>query len=221
MSQREAGKAARRQRIIDAARALIAEVGEGGFSMRTLALRAGVSPATPYNLFGNKHLVLLTVLNDDLDRFLAEFEQVESVDALDRVFDFVRLSRLTYERQPRFYRVVMQLISTHAPADLRSALMRPRSHVFQHLAAGVAEAGFLAPGIDAAVLGRMINFVMGGALQAWISQEITVDQYEQEVCCGVAMLLAGSCGDAHRERLRQRVLSHQQRLLADDRRAGD
>src|SRR5271168_2287443 len=54
VGRREAGKRERRRRIIEAARALIRETGNAGLSMRALAARAGVSLATPYNLFGSK-----------------------------------------------------------------------------------------------------------------------------------------------------------------------
>ena len=45
---------ARRRNLALAAQALIRERGDAGFSMAQLAERAGVSPATPYNLVGSK-----------------------------------------------------------------------------------------------------------------------------------------------------------------------
>ena len=59
--RREAGKTERRQRIIRAARQLIRQTGNAGLSMRALAVRAGVSLATPYNLFGSKRAIVLAV----------------------------------------------------------------------------------------------------------------------------------------------------------------
>jgi len=54
MPSREQAKAIRRDRIVAAARELIQETEETGFSMRALAERAGVSLVTPYKLFGSK-----------------------------------------------------------------------------------------------------------------------------------------------------------------------
>ena len=59
LSRREAGKAERRRLIISAARDLIRETGNAGLSMRGLAARAGVSLATPYNLFGSKRAIVV------------------------------------------------------------------------------------------------------------------------------------------------------------------
>lgn len=47
-------RAARCRNLVDAAHALIRETGGTGFSMVQLAEKAGVSPATPYNLLGSK-----------------------------------------------------------------------------------------------------------------------------------------------------------------------
>ncbi|MFX8339372.1 helix-turn-helix domain-containing protein, partial [Acinetobacter baumannii] len=63
-NRRDTAKAERRSRIIKAARDLIRETGDAGLSMRALAAKAGVSLATPYNLFGSKRAVLVAVLED-------------------------------------------------------------------------------------------------------------------------------------------------------------
>ncbi len=62
---RARAKDERRARLTKAARALIAEKPAGQFSMTELATRAGLSLATPYNLFGSKTAILQAV-------FLAE-----------------------------------------------------------------------------------------------------------------------------------------------------
>ena len=66
MSVREANKNLRRRAILDAARALILEDKSRDFSMPALAERAGVSLATPYNLFGTKADILLEIVREDI-----------------------------------------------------------------------------------------------------------------------------------------------------------
>ena len=58
MGLRERRKLERRERILAAAQELIRATGSLGLSMRALALKAEVSLATPYNLFGSKGAVL-------------------------------------------------------------------------------------------------------------------------------------------------------------------
>ena len=88
--RREAGKAERRARIIQAARDLIRDTGDAGLSMRALAARAGVSLATPYNLFGSKRAIVMAVLQD-----VREF--------IDRVSNLPAAG-------PRFYRTLWSTV---------------------------------------------------------------------------------------------------------------
>ena len=56
----------RRRRILESTRDLLAEGGYEGLQMRVLAERAGVSPMTLYNRFGNKDDLILTALQEML-----------------------------------------------------------------------------------------------------------------------------------------------------------
>ncbi|HEY6033695.1 MAG TPA: helix-turn-helix domain-containing protein, partial [Kofleriaceae bacterium] len=62
MSLFEEHKAERRERIIAAARTLVAERGYEGLTMRDLARAAKVSVPTLYNLFGSKDAILVSEL---------------------------------------------------------------------------------------------------------------------------------------------------------------
>lgn len=207
-SRREAAKEERRKRIAAAARAMIEERGEAGFSMRDLAASAGVSQATPYNLFGTKHEVLLQVFNDDLASFVEEFESIKSPDALERYFDFIKLSRTTLERSQPFYREIMQLISTHAPSDLRSGLMQPRGEIYRRLTVKAIDDGYIRSDINPAICARIVEHIIGGSLQRWVSGEINMMFYEHEVSYGIALVLASVCVENHRSRLAQRADAH-------------
>src|ERR1700744_217344 len=91
LGRREAGKAERRQRIIEAARELIRETGNAGLSMRALAARARVSLATPYNLFGSKHAIILAVL-EDVRQYEELFAASRVTGAVERIFMALDLS---------------------------------------------------------------------------------------------------------------------------------
>lgn len=54
--------AQRRERILDEVKQLIEEVGGDGFTLRDLALRAGVSVTTIYNIFGDKETLVAHAL---------------------------------------------------------------------------------------------------------------------------------------------------------------
>ncbi len=67
-TRREANVAARRQRILDSARALLAEDGPEGLSMRKLARQAGLSVTTLYNLIGSRETILQALIHDSTER---------------------------------------------------------------------------------------------------------------------------------------------------------
>ena len=68
MSRREANVAARRQRILESARALLQEAGPEGLSMRKLAREAGLSVTTLYNLLGSREKILQALIRDSVKR---------------------------------------------------------------------------------------------------------------------------------------------------------
>ena len=66
--RREANVAARRQRILESARALLQEAGPEGLSMRKLARQAGLSVTTLYNLLGSREQILQALIKDSVQR---------------------------------------------------------------------------------------------------------------------------------------------------------
>jgi AcrR family transcriptional regulator len=71
----------RREQIIDAATAVFAEYGYAGGSLRTIADRVGVSPASVLQHFGSKEGLLMAVL-EDWDRHTVE-ARLTDVTGLD------------------------------------------------------------------------------------------------------------------------------------------
>ncbi len=70
-NRREANVAARRQRILESARALLQEAGPEGLSMRKLARQAGLSVTTLYNLLGSREEILQALIKDSVQRLEA------------------------------------------------------------------------------------------------------------------------------------------------------
>lgn len=62
----------RQSHILDTARRMLSELGYSGTTMRGLADRAGVVPATLYNLYGGKDELLLAALDDLLAQLSVE-----------------------------------------------------------------------------------------------------------------------------------------------------
>jgi AcrR family transcriptional regulator len=85
LNRREANVAARRQRILESARSLLAQAGQDGLSMRRLAKEADLSVTTLYNLVGSREDILRALIEDSAEHFESTVTVPESIgDSLAR-----------------------------------------------------------------------------------------------------------------------------------------
>jgi AcrR family transcriptional regulator len=213
LSRREAGKAERRRRIIRAAHDLIRETGNTGLSMRALAARAGVSLATPYNLFGSKRAILLSVL-DDIREFFDRFSQLRSTDSLERLFGALDICVDLYLRDPAFNRTIWAALFD--PSDeFRSQIFNSKRAAFwQGLVGKVAEAGVLMPEIDVELLFRALDRSFGATMLDWVTGDLTDAQLGPAMRYGYALMLKGAAVPDWRGPLEARIRESQAAIRA-------
>lgn len=187
LSGHEIGKVERRRRIVEAADALVRELGFDAVAMVDIARRAGLSPATLYNLFQTKAAIFGEVYDRDLEAYERLVEAVPATDALERIFAALDIAAGLYTAQPTFYRAMMQ-----AGMDggvLRRAINEPRQGFWQgQMAAAIAD-GSLRPNADAVALGAVVTQLMRGALTDWASGAISAERLRQEAAYGIALML--------------------------------
>ena len=211
LGRREAGKAERRARIIQAARELIRETGNAGLSMRVLAARAGVSLATPYNLFGSKRAIVLAVLQD-VREFHARFSHLRATDPIERIFAAVDINIGFYVADPDFYKTMWAAVFDTSD-DLRVMLWNPRRDAFwQGLIAEAAAAGAIAAEIDQDLLRRQLDHLFRSIMLDWVVGLLEVDAVAPAARHGYALMLKGACTPEWRGPLTARILDGQQRL---------
>lgn len=208
LSKREAGKQERRKRIICAARDMIRETGSTGLSMRALAQRAGVSLATPYNLFGSRGAVILAVL-DDIRDFQERFARFPSTDPLDRVFAVIDLSMDYYLADNQFYMTLWREALV-AASDVRAAIDSSGRAIFwQKMICEIASAGVIRPGIDPLRLLRQLDYQFRSVLLDWVSGDLVPEALAPTVKYGYALILAGAASPEYRGRLDRAITDYQ------------
>ena len=186
--RREAGKAERRARITQAARDLLRETGAADLSMRALAERAGVSPATPYNLFGSKRAILVSVL-EDIRGFGKFFASSARLPPFERILNAVALAVGYYEGDPEFYRVLWRTILGSDAGEDRSAIFNAKRDAFwTQLLQDAADAGLLRPGVGVAGLRRALDASFRGTMLDWVIGELPTADLQR--CIGFAYVLA-------------------------------
>jgi len=210
--RREAGKAERRARIIQAARELIRETGNAGLSMRVLAQRAGVSLATPYNLFGSKRAIVLALLQD-VREFHERFAQLRATDPLERIFQAVDLQIEIYLADPRLYRTMWAAVFDTSD-DLRATLWNERRDAFwRGLLAAAVEAGALGREINQEWLQRQLDHVFRCIMLDWVVGILRPEAVATAAHHGYALILKGAATPEWSGPLGARILASQQRLV--------
>jgi len=212
LGRREAGKRERRRRIIEAARAMIRETGDAGLSMRALASRAGVSLATPYNLFGSRQAIVLAVL-EDIREYQERFAALRSADPIERIFAAVHLALEYYKNDPRFYRALWGAVF-NVSEEVRSDILNPhRSAFWEGLISDAIEAGAISREIDSNVLQMQLDFIFRAAMHGWVVGEVEEDKLTPTVFCGFAMVLTGVSTPSWRAPLQVRLMDSHNKML--------
>ncbi len=212
VGRREAGKAERRRRIIHAARELIRETGNAGLSMRVLAARAGVSLATPYNLFGSKRAIVLAVLQD-VREFHDRFAHLRATDPLERIFLAVDIQIEIYLADPAIYKTMWAAVFDTSD-DLRATLWNEKRDSFwRGLIAAVADAGAIAREIDQAWLQRQLDHLFRCIMLDWVVGILPPEAVGAAAQHGYALMLKGACTPEWSGPLTARILDGQRRLL--------
>ncbi|MBN9533776.1 MAG: TetR/AcrR family transcriptional regulator [Alphaproteobacteria bacterium] len=213
MGRREAGKRERRRRIIEAARTLIRETGSTGLSMRALAARAGVSLATPYNLFGSKRAIVLAVL-EDVREFRERFATLRSADPVERIFAAVDLALEYYKNDSSFYKTLWSAVFDTSD-QVRAEILNPQRYAFwQGLIIDASKAGAISKEFDADMLARQLDFILRSAMLDWVVGDLDNDRLAPTVFCGFALILKAASTPGWRTPLQARLLDSQERIMA-------
>ncbi|MDB5481200.1 MAG: hypothetical protein JWO83_2253 [Caulobacteraceae bacterium] len=203
-TRRERHKEQTRARIIDAAYALLREVGVDDLSVKMIADRADVSAATVYNLFGAKGAVLQKVYDRDFEGFAQKLAAIGSPSALDAIFDGMEIAADLYRSDPSFYRG-MSIGNPRAEPELVVSVQGPRRDLSRDLLERAVQEGDLVAGARLDLVNMVMQQLVGGAFAAWCAELITIDEMEAQTCYGLARLLLGVARPAARGRLRARI----------------
>lgn len=201
LSGHDAGKLKRRRAILDAAREIITTLGDTGLNMRAMAARAGVSPATPYNLFGSKQAVLQAVYDEDQEEFFLTFEAQASKEPLTRLFDMIDLAILHWQRTPEFHKALIAILYRGGGSAGHGS--RPHLtlvHVRQLIADAVA-AGTLLTDTPIDLVTATLARIFRAAGQEWIDGMLTLEQARADLGRSFALVLAGLTTPGSRDAL--------------------
>jgi AcrR family transcriptional regulator len=162
----------RREQIIDAATAVFAEYGYAGGSVRTIADRIGVSPASLLQHFGSKEGLLMAVLQDwDRQTVEARLTDVTGLDYFRRLPEVMGAHLAHRGLLELFSTIAAEATSTSHPAHeyIQQRYTDNLATLATHLRQAI-EAGEIAPltaaQVDQEV--RLVTAVLDGIGLQWL-----------------------------------------------------
>jgi AcrR family transcriptional regulator len=210
-----------RNRILDAAEVLIAETGDTSFATRELAIRAGVSAATPFNHFGSKRGILSAIVDRSLERLATRREHPTRLgDPLERIFRNADAAVSYYAAKPKLFRPVFgELIGKPVSGEVAGNEAISRYHTLQQANTtwrlgldAAAEAGQLRRGHDLDVIANQLEANWLGSLVLWIIGRVDGDGWKLQSEYGTALTLASVVAAEELDRLGGRITKLERRL---------
>lgn len=178
----------RQAALVEAAQQLIREKGGASFSMRELALKAGVSQATPYNLVGSKTLLLAKVVEIEFARFRAKMSALRCSDPLERVLEAVDLLADHYGSDQQFYFGFMRSAGTVDEGALGPVLLDEARALFKELMEGALETGNQQR-LDAEIVTDILLRTLRATVEAWYVDAWNFPRFRDEFAYSARLIL--------------------------------
>lgn len=182
---------ARRRHLVEAAVGLIREKGDDGFSMLQLAGRAGVSPATPYNLVGSKSEVLRLIVADEFASFVDRLAALAARSPLQRLLAATQAVVEHYTADPAFYRGLYHAAGGTEGGELRTLMQREGRHLWSRMVKAAFHAGELRPLLEPEALTDILLRSIGANTEAWLAERWSAETFAREMALNCRLLLAG------------------------------
>jgi AcrR family transcriptional regulator len=172
--------------------------------MRALAEQAGVSIATPYNLFGSKQAILVALLDDNLAEYQAELSEL-TTGGVDALFDAAALMCSQFDGDPRFYRNVFASVAGEAGEELRFLVSGPRYVLWKNLLRDATQEGLLDAEIDPDAFAITLSQLLFANVQEWALGFLELAEMDARIRYGMALALLAIATDKSRPSLKERM----------------
>lgn len=143
----------RQSHILATARAMLSELGYSRTTMRNLAERAGVVPATLYNLYGGKDELFLAALDSLLDELRVEALASNPQPGVDAILSLVASSGRTSGASPGYAEALARSLFNLKRDDpaVDALYARARPFFLEHMKKAQSQ-GQLVPGVEIEII---------------------------------------------------------------------
>ena len=177
------------------------EPGNAAFSMRALAEQAGVSIATPYNLFGSKQAVLVSLLDENLAEDQSRLSELSST-GVDALFEAIDLMCRFFAAEPQFYRNLISAVVMDGGPELKLLIGGPRYALWKQLLQKVRDEGELDTGTDPDAFAVTLTQLLAAIVQEWALGSLSPREMEARLRYALALTLSAIATRRSASRLR-------------------
>lgn len=206
---------ARCRHLVDTAHMLIRETGDTGFSMVELARRAGVSPATPYNLLGSKGEVLRRVIRDEFARFASLLGAQSAAPPFAHLLRALDLVAVQYLAEPQFYRGLYGAVLGAEASPLRAMMGEEGQMLWTTLVEAAMAEGDIVGLLDAPRLTALLLRTVGATVEAWLAEDWSAERFGPELTLATRTVLLGLVSPAQAPALKAALMAAQAALAED------
>lgn len=207
--------AERLSRILDAAREIIRESGDTGFTMKDVAVRAKVAQTTVFNLLGSKSGLLYALLSRLLDDLFIGVRRYTSADPLEHAIEATDFVVDAFLADPVVFRELFLVFlgtrdEVHRPWFLHRSLSFWRHSVEVAAAAKAVPPELLEN--DDLPRALMLGFI--GSFYLWVHGDLTNEEFRAQAVFGSALTILGGASKSANSRLADAVMDIRRQIPA-------
>jgi len=184
---------ARRARILELARELVAEQGLAGFSVSELGQRAGVAKQTIYNIFQTKERMIATAINEYFEQREDQIRYRSPPATMERMIERTIIAGRRVVELPHYMSALMMIyFSADADADIWAAIQRSTTHAHKPWIESLAADGMLQSWAAPDLLVADMAVLRNGITLEWCRGHIDMEEALRRKVIGLLTLAAGA-----------------------------
>jgi AcrR family transcriptional regulator len=199
----------RKQAILAAAREML---NREPLSMRRLAEASGVSPATPYNLFGTKRRLFVALYEEQRAGLEKRLAASDRPDAFARAFHAIHLFGRELAEEPAFFRALFATIYASDPEDEAGSGDEPGAAFWHGIVVDLRAEGLIRDTVSVDAFAANFVYLIGGATLDWVEARIDIDRWETAVGYGLALASLTVATEKARPDLERRLKEFEARI---------
>ena len=200
MGPREKGKQENRKKIVAMARKIIEKEGVEALSMRRLADDAGVALRTPYNLFGSKARILMTLLGEGFEEMFVAARGQDEQEGVIALLNVAKVLEGVMGTREPYFRAIYWEVMTADEQEPRDQGVQLFISILRPLLQRAHQNRELQPEVEVDRLNRHLSLVALGLIGMWAGRQLAFDDmFAQVRRSWLEILLVWSRGKTQKE----------------------